>query len=75
MNSKMGNWGPEQRVPTGQHFRPGANFVLIIRRQPTYFEVLVNGNRVTTFNHRIMADLVDSVTIDGDVNVYKVVAI
>lgn len=75
MNSWMGSWGTEQRVASGRNLMPGANFVLIIRRQPAHFEVLVNGSRITTFNHRIMADMVDSVAIDGDVYVHKVVAI
>lgn len=75
MNSWMGSWGSEQRVASGRNLAPGASFVLIIRRQPAHFEVLVNGSRITTFNHRIMADMVDSVAIDGDVYVHKVVAI
>lgn len=75
MNSWFGSWGSEQRISSHRVLAPGSNFVLIIRRQPSHFEVLVNGSRVTTFNHRMMADVIDAVAIDGDVTLSKVVAI
>ena len=75
MNSFMGSWGTEQRVAVGRNLLPGNSFVLVIRRQPSYFEVLVNGSLITTYNHRTAADIVDSVAIDGDVIINKVVAI
>ncbi len=74
MNSFIGSWGSEQRVAVPRNLLPGNNFVLAIRRQPSYFEVSVNGSVITTYNHRIAADMVDSVSIDGDVIIHKVVA-
>lgn len=73
MNSWSAKWGTEQRV-TGRAnpFAPGRNFVLIIRRQADHYEVLVNGNRMATFKHRMMADIVNAVAIDGDVSIDKV---
>jgi len=35
-------------------------------------QVLVNGNRMATFKHRMMADIVNAVAIDGDVSIDKV---
>ncbi|XP_046455752.1 galectin-4-like isoform X1 [Daphnia pulex] len=74
MNSFIGSWGSEQRVAVPRNLLPGNNFVLAIRRQPSYFEVSVNGSVIATYNHRIAADMVDSVSIDGDVIIHKVVA-
>ncbi|XP_046657822.1 galectin-4-like isoform X2 [Daphnia pulicaria] len=74
MNSFIGSWGSEQRVAVPRNLLPGNTFVLAIRRQPSYFEVSVNGSVIATYNHRIAADMVDSVSIDGDVIIHKVVA-
>ena len=38
-------------------------------------QVLVNGNRMATFKHRMMADIVNAVAIDGDVSIDKVAVI
>jgi hypothetical protein len=74
MNSFMGSWGTEQRMAVGRNLLPGNSFVLVIRRQPSYFEVLVNGSLITTYNHQRVS-MVDSVAIDGDVIIHKVVNI
>lgn len=75
MNSWMGSWGTEQRIQASRTLLPGNNFVLIIKRQPSYFEVSVNGTRITTYNHRMIADIIDAVAIDGDVTVSRVIAL
>ncbi|XP_057378419.1 galectin-9-like isoform X2 [Daphnia carinata] len=76
MNSLLGGqWGSEQRIASGRLLAPGTTFVLIIRRQAYNFEILINATTIAHYAHRIGADIVDSVTIDGDVIVGKVVAI
>ncbi|XP_032796210.2 galectin-4 isoform X1 [Daphnia magna] len=76
MNSLLGGqWGSEQRIATGRHLAPGTTFVLSIKRQAYNFDILVNGTRIANYAHRIGADIIDSVSIDGDVIVNKVVAI
>ena len=43
-----------------------------IRRQQRHFEVYVNGTLIENFQHRISADIVDTVAIEGDVIVDRV---
>ena len=64
----------EQRMAVGRDLLPGKSFKLVIRCQPSYFEVLVNGSLITTYNHQRVS-MVDSVAIDGDVIIHKVVNI
>lgn len=76
MNSLLGGkWGSEQRISTGRNLAPGTTFVLSIRRKVSNFEVLINGTCIATYAHRVAADIIDSVSIDGDVILHKVVAI
>ena len=70
------NWGAEQRIPARNNpFHANKNFIVIIRRQSPHFDVLVNGQYLTTFKHRIQADVIDSVAVDGDIVVTKVLAV
>jgi len=76
LNSFYDNsWGQEQVIGANNPFKPNSDFVLGIRQEATHFQILVNGVRLTNFNYRILASLIDSVVIDGDVTISKVVVI
>jgi len=70
-----GNWGQEQVIGANNPFRPNSDFVIGIRQDATHFQISVNGARLTNFNYRILASLIDSVVIDGDVTISKVLVI
>ena len=46
--------------------------LLLLKKNNNKVQVLVNGNRMATFKHRMMADIVNAVAIDGDVSIDKV---
>lgn len=74
MNSWINSWGKEQ-TNTASPFKPGANFLLIIKRHDQYYEVTVNGSHVASYAHRISPEIVDAIAIDGDVIVNRVAVI
>lgn len=74
LNSWINSWGAEQKSSCSM-LKPGSNFVLIIKRQQQHYEISVNGSRLATYSHRISADIVDAVAIDGDVIANRVVVL
>ena len=76
LNSKSGSWAEEKRIDgTKNPFYPGGEFMLTVRRQADHFDIFVNGVHLKKFKHRMSADLVDAVFIEGDVIVDRVLAI
>jgi len=69
------DWGQEQILTANNPFTPNGCFVLRIRREATHFQILVNDTRLTHFNYRMVASLIDSVVVDGDVILTKVVVV
>lgn len=72
LNSLVGSWGAENR-PVTSAMRPGNHFVLSIRRQPHHYDLMVDGFLLTQYPHRITADIVDTVEIEGDVKIKSVI--
>lgn len=65
-----GQWGREERAPVF-HFLPGRNFVLVIKRHPGFYVILVDGNLAGSF--ALKGDpVVDSVYIQGDVSIMQI---
>ena len=76
LNSHNGGWHEEKRIDgTKNPFHPGGEFMLTVRRQADHFDIFVNGVHLKKFKHRMSADLVDAVFIEGDVIVDYVLAI
>ena len=76
LNSKSGSWAEEKRIDGHKNpFSPGGEFMLTVRRQADHFDIFVNGVHLKKFKHRMSADLVDAVYIEGDVIVDRVLAI
>lgn len=68
LNSRQVTWGPEKIVDgSANPFAPGQSFLLTIKRQKDEFEISVNAKKMATFKHRLLADIVESVSIAGDV--------
>nr|XP_033778564.1 galectin-9 [Geotrypetes seraphini] len=71
------SWGPEERsLPkSGMPFSRGQNFVLWIVCEPQCFKVMVNGQHVLSFNHRVPnLQQIDRLEVEGDVALQHVQA-
>ncbi|XP_068280645.1 galectin-4 [Nyctibius grandis] len=72
LNSRRGGaWGQEQRRDLGP-FAPGAPFELLIAVGPEGYRLLANGRPFAEFPHRLPAQDVAAVTVDGDVELHAV---
>uniref|UniRef100_A0A663FAD4 Galectin n=1 Tax=Aquila chrysaetos chrysaetos TaxID=223781 RepID=A0A663FAD4_AQUCH len=60
-----GEWGPEQCHDL-QPFTPGTPFEIVITVTPHAYRILVNGSHFDEFLHRLPAEQVTAVTVDGD---------
>lgn len=70
-NAYINGWGPEERAP-GFQFSPGAPFSMAIRRGAEHFSVWVDGKLTGEFRFRGDVDKIDTVYIQGDVIIKKV---
>lgn len=66
-----GSWGQEERCPGG-HFAPGAPFALFVRQAADHFSVWVDGKLAGEFKFRAKVDKVDTLYVQGDVVLEKV---
>ncbi|XP_059689167.1 galectin-4 [Gavia stellata] len=72
LNSRCGGqWGQEQRRDL-QPFLPGTPFEIVITVTPHAYRVLVNGSHFDEFLHRLPAEQVTAVTVDGDLELHSV---
>ncbi|KAI5629134.1 hypothetical protein C0J50_8033, partial [Silurus asotus] len=65
-----GKWGQQLEKPGGPFIRGGA-FDIIMVVNPENYEVIVNGLKYCTFDHRIPVDKVTTLGIFGDVFMNK----
>ncbi|XP_074875975.1 galectin-4 [Buteo buteo] len=72
LNSRHGGeWGPEQCHDL-QPFTPGTPFEIVITVTPHAYRILVNGSHFDEFPHRLPAEQVTAVTVDGDLELHAV---
>lgn len=67
-----GSWGQEERCP-GVFFNPGSPFFFAIRKSTDHFAVWIDNQLVGEFKFRGKVDKIDTVYIQGDVVVKRVV--
>lgn len=73
LNSEMdGEWGYEERIDSPELY-PGADFDMSIKMQKCGYDIVINGNYLTTFPFRSNPDDVDFIEIDGDVTLDEVI--
>ncbi|XP_045179302.2 galectin-3-like isoform X2 [Mercenaria mercenaria] len=74
MNHKEGHWDDklEERNTPSFPFRRGTEFQMIILVENRCFKIAVNDKHFTEFNHRVEPGRIDTLRIEGDVNVTKV---
>lgn len=66
-----GSWGQEERCP-GFFFDPGAPFFLAIRKEEGCFAVWVDGQLAGEFKFRGKVENIDTVYVQGDVILKRV---
>ncbi|KAF1560137.1 Galectin-4, partial [Eudyptes schlegeli] len=72
LNSRRGGqWEQEQRRDL-QPFGPGRPFEIVITVTPHAYRILVNGSHFDEFPHRLPAEHVMAVTVDGDLELHAV---
>ncbi|XP_075222168.1 uncharacterized protein LOC142324916 isoform X2 [Lycorma delicatula] len=62
------SWGPEETQQTYFPFIKGTPFDIVIRCEQTCFNIAVNGQHFSSFEHRIVYHRASHVAIDGDIN-------
>lgn len=70
-NSYINGWGSEERAP-GFQFSPNTSFNMAIRRGADHFSVWVDGKLTGEFRFRGDVDKIDTVYIQGDVVIRKI---
>lgn len=76
LNSWLDHWGHEEKISAASNLlRPNQLFLVTIRCQPSGFQIEIDGVLVTIFAHRMSADLVNALAIDGDVIVDQVLTL
>ncbi|OCT67785.1 galectin-9B isoform X2 [Xenopus laevis] len=63
-----GTWGPEERHMSYMPFVPGQQFQMEIRNEGGCFGVYVNSAKVFTYVHRLPANQIDMMEVNGDVS-------
>ncbi|KAK6181701.1 hypothetical protein SNE40_009505 [Patella caerulea] len=69
---QYGNFGPEERQQSYFPFMPNVNFDMIILVEPHCYKIAVNNQHFVEFNHRIPANSVTSLNIEGDLRLTQV---
>ncbi len=73
VNSRGGRWGEEKRIEGSRNpLHCGANFLLTIRQQLNHFDIELNGSKAAEFKHRLLPDVADSLFIEGDAIVDRI---
>jgi hypothetical protein len=67
-----GSWAEEERTAPNFPFLPGATFDLIFLADYDGFKVAVNGQHFLAYKHRIQMQKVDSIFIDGAIQLQQV---
>lgn len=66
-----GSWGQEERS-IGHRFTPGSLFSLAIRHEGDRFSTWIDGTLIGEFRFRKEADKINSLYIQGDIDVHCV---
>ncbi|KAJ7990674.1 hypothetical protein DPEC_G00302850 [Dallia pectoralis] len=64
-------WGQEERKQPSP-FNQGSSFFLVITVQRDAFQLSVNGNLFMTYKHRIPFNAIDTISVDGNVDVTSI---
>ncbi|KAL3874474.1 hypothetical protein ACJMK2_037483 [Sinanodonta woodiana] len=67
-----GNWGLEERNAPFFPFYPDGFFDIKIKLKDAFYQIKVNGQGVTEFFHKMPMQAVDTLRIDGDVELDEV---
>ncbi|XP_010871146.1 lectin, galactoside-binding, soluble, 9 (galectin 9)-like 3 isoform X2 [Esox lucius] len=68
---KQSSWGEEERKQPSP-FQQGFSFTLIIIVQQDAFQLNVNGNHFMTYKHRLPIHVVDTISVQGKVEVTSI---
>ncbi|KAK6296068.1 hypothetical protein J4Q44_G00337810 [Coregonus suidteri] len=68
---QQSKWGTEERKQQSP-FQHGSGFSLVITVQRDAFQLNANGNHFMTFKHRIPFDAVDTISVEGKVEVTSI---
>lgn len=67
-----GRWGKEQRSAIYTDFMPSRRFHMEIHVERERFVVSVNGQEITHYAHRVDVGTVDTVHVQGDIRLHRV---
>uniref|UniRef100_A0AAY4BKA1 Galectin n=1 Tax=Denticeps clupeoides TaxID=299321 RepID=A0AAY4BKA1_9TELE len=71
-NAFQGSWGSEERKAPSP-FPQGCPFTLMILVTPESYKIATNGNHFMEFRHRVPFNTVDTIVVDGKVEVNSIV--
>jgi len=69
---EKGVWGPEERVTPFFPFYHGFNFDMTILCEGLDFLVAVNGQHLISYRHRLPFEIINTLSIEGDLDVMSV---
>lgn len=72
-NTWNGKWDKEERSEIYTDFMPSKNFHMTIYCSDSSYNVYLNGKFISEYKFRIDTNIVDTVYIQGDINLKKIV--